>query len=126
MYSVRELILIFLIGGLGYGILEILFRGFTHWTMILTGGTCFLIFYILNFNIKTNSILLRCLIAMIVITILEFIVGYIVNIILKWNVWDYSKLFLNFMGQISALYSSIWFTMGVPMTYIANFLKTRL
>ena len=125
MYSVRELSLIFLIGGLAYGLIEILFRGYTHWTMLLTGGACFLIFYVLNFILKTDSLWVRCLIAMVVITTLEFVVGYIVNIILKWNVWDYSKMFMNFMGQICALYSTIWFSMGVPMTYVANFLKSR-
>lgn len=125
MYSARELSFIFLFGGLVYGLIEVLFRGYTHWTMLVTGGACFLIFYILNFILKTDSILIRCVIAMIVITTLEFIVGYVVNIILKWNVWDYSNLFLNFMGQISALYSSIWFSMGVPMTIAANFLKSR-
>lgn len=125
MYSIRELSLIFLIGGLAYGLLEILFRGYTHWTMLVTGGLCFLIFYILNFILKTDSLWVRCIIAMIIITTLELIVGVIVNIILKWNVWDYSKMFMNFMGQICALYSGIWFSMGVPMTYIANYLKSR-
>ena len=125
MYSVRELSFIFLVGGLSYGLIEILFRGYTHWTMLLTGGACFLVFYMINFVLKTDSLWVRCLIAMVVITAFEFVVGYIVNIILKWNVWDYSNLFLNFMGQISALYSSIWFSMGVPMTYVANFLKSR-
>lgn len=109
----------------GYGLLEILFRGYTHWSMLVTGGLCFLIFYIVNFILKNNSLLIRCIIAMIVITTLEFIVGYIVNIILKWNVWDYSNMFLNLMGQICALYSSIWFSLGVPMTYLSNFIKSR-
>ena len=26
----------------------IIFRGYTHWSMVITGGICFLIFYILN------------------------------------------------------------------------------
>ena len=125
MYSVKELSFIFLISGLFYGLIEILFRGYTHWTMLLTGGACFLIFYILNFNLKSESLLVRCLIAMVIITTLELIVGYIVNIILKWNVWDYSKMFMNFKGQICAMFSTIWFTMGIPMTYLANFLKSK-
>ena len=36
---------IFLIGGLGYGLLEILWRGRTHWSMLLTGGVCFIALY---------------------------------------------------------------------------------
>lgn len=125
MYSIRELSLIFLIGGLGYGLLEIIFRGYTHWTMLLTGGICFLLFYIVNFILKTDSLIVRCLIATLIITTLEFIVGYIVNIIFKLNVWDYSNRVLNFMGQICLLYSGIWFSMGVPMTLISNYIKRR-
>ena len=109
----------------GYGLIEIIFRGYTHWSMVIAGGLCFLVFYILNFLLKSNSILLRCIIAMIIITTIEFIIGYIVNIIFKWNVWDYSNMFFNFMGQICVLYSSIWFSMGVPMTYLSNYIKSR-
>ena len=36
----------------------------------------------------------------IIITIFEFIVGVIVNIILKWNVWNYATVPFNIMGQI--------------------------
>lgn len=126
MYSVKELSLIFLIGGIGYGLLEILFRGYTHWTMLLTGGLCFLLFYIINFILKTDSLIVRCLIATAIITTLEFIVGYIVNIILKLNVWDYSNRVLNLFGQICLLYSGIWFSMGVPMTIISNYIKNKI
>ena len=125
MFGSKELSIIFLIGGIGYGIIEIIFRGYTHWSMVVTGGICFLLFYILNFILKTNSIFVRCLIAMFIITTLELIVGNIVNIVLKWNVWDYSNRFMNFMGQICVLYSSIWFSMGIPMTYISNYIKSR-
>lgn len=125
MYSVKELSLIFLIGGMIYGLLEIMYRGYTHWTMLLTGGFCFLIFYVINFKLKTNSIVLRCIIATLIITTLEFLVGYIVNIILKLNVWDYSNRKLNLMGQICLLYSSIWFSLGIPMTALSNFLKSK-
>ena len=126
MFSVKELSLIFLIGGLAYGLMEICFRGFTHWTMLITGGICFLVFYIVNFILKTKSIFIRCVISMIIITFFELIVGIIVNIILKWNVWDYSNKIFNFMGQICLLYSGIWFTLGVPMTIVANYIKNKM
>ncbi len=125
MYSIKELSLTFLVGGLTYGLLEILFRGYTHWTMLITGGICFLLFYIVNSSIKTNSIFIRCLFATLIITTLEFIVGYIVNIIFKLNVWDYSGIGFNFMGQICLLYSTVWFSMGIPMTFVANLIKNK-
>ena len=126
MFTVRELSNIFIIGGILYGLIEIIFRGYTHWSMIITGGLCFLIFYILNITLPTNSLLLRCIVSVIVITTLEFYTGYIVNIILKWNVWDYSNLAYNLKGQICLTFSAIWFLFGIPMTFLANYFRAIL
>ncbi len=63
---------------------------------------------------------------MAIITTLEFIVGYIVNIILKWNVWDYSNMPFNIMGQICLGFSTLWFALGIPMTKVSDFLKKKL
>ena len=124
MFTVRELSNIFIIGGILYGLIEIIFRGYTHWSMVITGGLCFLIFYILNITLPTDSLLLRCIVSVVVITTLEFYTGYIVNILLKWNVWDYSSLAYNLKGQICLTFSTIWFLFGIPMTFLANYLRS--
>ena len=124
MFTIRELSNIFIIGGILYGLIEIIFRGYTHWSMVITGGLCFLIFYILNITLPTNSLLLRCIVSVVVITTLEFYTGYIVNILLKWNVWDYSSLAYNLKGQICLTFSAIWFLFGIPMTFLANYLRS--
>lgn len=46
--SVYIEVLIFILGGAAYGLLETLFRGYTHWTMVLTGGACVLTLYLLE------------------------------------------------------------------------------
>lgn len=126
VFTVRELSNIFVIGGILYGLIEILFRGYTHWSMVITGGLCFLIFYIFNITLPTNSLILRCIVSLIVITTLEYYAGYIVNILLKWNVWDYSNLAYNIKGQICLTFSAIWFLFGIPMTFLANYLRSVL
>jgi len=83
VFTVRELSNIFIIGGILYGLIEIIFRGYTHWSMVITGGLCFLIFYILNITLPTDSLLVRCIVSFVVITTLEFYTGYIVNMLLK-------------------------------------------
>ena len=35
-----EFLSIYVFGAIGYGALETLWRGYTHWTMIVTGGFC--------------------------------------------------------------------------------------
>ena len=44
-----------------------------------------------------------------IVTLMEFISGYIINIKLGWQVWDYSNLPFNIMGQICLPFSIIWF-----------------
>lgn len=122
MFSFKELTFVFFIGGVIYGIIETIFRGYTHWSMILTGGACFLLFYILNFTLNIG-LLGKCLIATFIITGLEFIVGYIVNILWGLNVWSYANMPYNYMGQICLYYSMIWFLFGIPMTFFANYIR---
>ena len=123
MYTARELFFTFFIGGILYGIIEVLFRGHTHWTMVVTGGMCFMLFYIVNLRLNTNSLILRCFFSAAIITLFEFLVGYVVNIVYGLRVWDYSNQILNYRGQICLLYSSIWFAFGIPMTLLANYIK---
>lgn len=109
MKKVLKIILIFLIGSIGYGAIEIAFRGFTHWSMVLTGGACLLSLYYINLSIKDAPIALKALIGAVIITVYELSVGTMVN---KWfglNVWDYSALQGNYKGLICPLFSFIWF-----------------
>ena len=36
-------LILFLFGGTGYAMLELLWRGFTHWSMFVLGGVCYLL-----------------------------------------------------------------------------------
>ena len=108
MKSGKEKIVLFSIGAMGYGLIEILWRGYTHWSMMTAGGICFMFFAKLGEKCKNISLFIKALIGSAFITSIEFIFGLIFNIILKKNVWDYSKMPLNFCGQICALYSLFW------------------
>ena len=49
-------LLIFVIFGLAYGLIEILWRGYTHPSMVILGGICGLIIGLLNEITKHKSI----------------------------------------------------------------------
>lgn len=102
--------LLFLIGGSLYTLLEVLWRGHTHWTMFILGGLCFVIIGLLNeYEFEWNqSLLMQSLISACIITALEFITGCIVNLWLGWDVWDYSELPFNLYGQICLYYFLLW------------------
>lgn len=118
-----EILFVFLVGALGYGIIELLWRGKTHYTMLITGGICFFIIYCLNLHYAEKNLLFKCFFCMLVITFFEFLVGMLINKILLLHVWDYSDLPYNFMGQICFLYSVFWFFLGIPLAYVVPKLR---
>ena len=104
---------LFLIGGFIYYIIEVLYRGYSHWSMFILGGVCFVIIGILNEFFKWELLFqYQCLIGATVITVLEFVTGCIVNLWLGWNIWDYSDMPMNIMGQICLPFSAIWFALS--------------
>lgn len=115
------------IGGLIYVLLELIWRGYSHWTMFLLGGTCFVLLGLINEILDWDTPLtLQMLIGCTVITVLEFITGCVVNLWLGWNVWDYSDLKFNILGQIS-LFSSIgWYFISLVGITLDDWLRYRL
>lgn len=107
---------LFLVGGIGYGLIEMLWRGKTHWSMLLTGGLCFIALFRLFEKAEDFSLKFRCIAGGAVITGFEFVSGCVFNRLLKLKVWDYSKNRLNFKGQICALYSFLWTLLCIPVS----------
>ena len=102
--------IIFGIGGIKYLLIELLWLGSSHWSMFFLGGVCFLVVGLINEKSRGNiPLLLQMLVSTIIITALEFITGYIVNIRMGLNVWSYYDLPYNIMGQVCLLYSILWF-----------------
>ncbi len=118
--------LMFPIGALGYGLIEILWRGHTHPSMLTAGGICFVSFAKIGEKFENSSLLKRAFIGSAFVTAVELVFGIIFNIILKKNVWDYSKLPFNFKGQICLLYSLFWVVLSLFFIPFAVKLKVRL
>lgn len=111
---------LFFIGGTGYGLIEILWRGKTHWSMVLTGGACFIALYKLFEKTSKFPMRIKCVTGGAVITGFELVSGCIFNKLLKLNVWDYSKNFMNFKGQICPLYSFLWTMLCIPVSALCK------
>lgn len=104
--------LIFLFGAGVYPIIEVTTRGYTHWSMMLTGGAAFLSFYIINKHIENKSKFIKSVYGMFAVTALELTVGLIVNRAFNMNVWDYSGMKFNLFGQISLAFSACWYVVS--------------
>ena len=103
-------LVLFFIGGTIYVSLEHIWRGWSHWTMFILGGICFIALGLINEVLDWNTPMVsQMAIGCAIITTLEFITGCVVNIGLGWDIWDYSQYPLNFLGQISVGSSVLWY-----------------
>lgn len=125
MSKLKEYFMCFAIGAAAYGLIEVIVRGYTHWTMALTGGTVMVLIHLIN-QTKGLSLLTRCLLGATVITSLEFGVGMIVNVALGWNVWDYADKPLNVWGQICPQFCLGWFFISIPAFWVSNYVEKRI
>ena len=110
-------ILVFAVGAVTYGLMEIFFRGYTHWSMVITGGACVLTFYLILDWLMAMSLFGAALTGMVIVTCYEFFVGLIVNVRFGMGVWDYSDMPGNVMGQICPAFSAVWF--GLCLVFFA-------
>lgn len=106
---------LFLTGGVIYPSLEIICRGKTDFSMAVAGGLSLcLIDIVCNCRLRMKPLYIKCCAGSGIITSIEFITGVLVNMVLKLNVWDYSQLPMNILGQICVPFSLLWFFITVP------------
>ena len=117
-------VILWLIGGLLYMGIELMWRGYSHWTMFVLGGLCFVCLGRINEVIPWNMPLWQqALIGTAIITGLEFITGCIVNLWLGWNVWDYSNVPFNVLGQICLPYILLWIPISLAGIVSDDYLR---
>lgn len=120
-------IILFTLGGILYLIIELLWRGSSHWSMYLLGGACFSLIGLINEHSHGRiPLILQMAISAVLITALEFLTGYILNIRLGLDVWDYSHLKFNIMGQISLRYTILWFFLSLVCILADDWFRTYM
>ncbi len=126
MARIKRYLTFFIIGGVGYALIEILWRGRTHWSMMIAGGICFIIFSVIAEKLRGQPLLYKAILCALGVTAVELIFGVIFNIILKMDVWDYSGIPLNFLGQICLLYTVIWGFLALVFVPLAELINKKM
>ena len=112
--TVRKNSLLFLAGSGLYPLLEVLWRGYSHASMALAGGVCLLLINaVCCEKMKKRSLPARCAIGSLIITVVEFLFGLLVNRVLHLHVWDYSALPSTSWAR-SVCRFLIWFVLTIP------------
>lgn len=117
---------VFSLGAFGYGLIEILWRGHTHWSMLTAGGLSFLGLSRIEQTMRKASLIKKAFLGCALITGIEYIFGIIFNVVLKKNVWNYSRMPMNIGGQVCALYSFFWFILSFIFIPFAGKLNQHL
>ena len=121
---IRKHLTLAMMGGLLYILVETVWRGYSHWTMFVLGGLCFLALGLINEVLPWETPLWeQILIGAILITCLEFLTGCIVNLLLGWEVWNYSDMPGNILGQICPQYFILWLPVSLIGIILDDWLR---
>lgn len=114
--SFLKYLFLFWFGGSFYITLEVIYRSRSHWSMGILAGLVFIAIGALN-NLWgwDVSLIIQTLAGTAIAIIGEFVTGCIVNLWLGWNVWDYSNMPYNLLGQICPQFIALW----VPISLLA-------
>ena len=119
--------LLFLTGGALYILVELLYRGYSHYSMFIVGGLCFVLIGLLNDGLFSWKMALnsQMTLSALIITILEFTAGAILNLGLGLDIWDYSDQPYNLYGQICLLYTCFWYLLSLPAILLDDLLRDK-
>ena len=114
-----ESLVLFFFGGLTYYCLELVFRGYSHYSMFLCGGLAFYLVSLFNRHFEHSLYLVtRLILSACIITLVELLFGAIFNLYLGYSIWDYSEHIIQYKGQICLTFSILWFFLSLPVFWL--------
>lgn len=99
-------------GGSLYVTFEVFWRGRSHWTMFVLAAVLFLIIGGLNEVWTGWRLIPQAVTGAGIATVAELVTGCIVNIWLGLNIWDYSDMPGNLLGQICPQFTLLWIALS--------------
>ena len=111
-----------LIAGGIYLLIELAWRGHTHWTMLPLAAVVFVCAGILDERENPPPFWAQVILGTTIATALEFVAGIILNIWLGLGIWDYSNLPGNVLGQICPQFTLAWAVLVLISIRIENFM----
>ena len=116
----------FAIGGFSYNLLELVWRGYSHWSMFFVGGTCFHLIGRIGGRLWCRGRLVVSIACSAAVTFTEFFSGCLLNLRWRLHVWDYSHMFGNVLGQVCLLYSVLWGGLSVIAVPLYRWMNGRI
>ena len=114
------------IGGILYVAMELLWRGWSHGSMFVVGGLCFLILGAIHRRYGAAPLLMQAVLGAAAISIMELLSGLFLNVFLGLGVWDYSGLPYNLFGQVCLSYFFLWIWVSMAGCPLEGRIRGRL
>lgn len=125
--NLLHMLILFVIGGFIYMGIELSYRGYTHWTMGIVGGLCFVTVGLLNEELPWHICFeIQMLCGGAIITCVEFVAGCVLNLWLHLNIWDYNQLPGNILGQVCPQFAAIWVALSAGIIPLDDWLREKL
>ena len=106
--------------------MEILWRGYSHYSMIICGGICFIYAGLQNEQVEWDYPFWKQVLRVeAFILSAEFITGCIVNLWLGLNVWDYSGLPGNILGQTCPQFALLFLPLSAIAIIVDGFIRWK-
>lgn len=129
MNKIIKLLIIWFVLGMCYFTLEGLYRipqgGYANIAMLFVGGFCGLIVGSINQipQFYKMTVWKQSIIGAIVVLIVEYISGYVLNIKMGLDIWDYSDMYFNLNGQICFEFAVIWFLLMPTAIWLEDYIR---
>ena len=118
--TVLEHLLFSVIGGCLYMTIEVMWRGYTHWSMGILGGVCFVLVGLLDEVQQHPPLIAQMAQGAVICTVLELLAGLVLNVWLGLDVWDYSGVPGNLMGQVCPQFTIAWAALSAVAVWVED------
>lgn len=117
-------------GGTAYYLLEVLWKTLhsepekISWAMLVLA--IFLTIPIERFGYTLPwemPLPVRAFICSVIVTVAEFCSGVVLNLWLHLNIWDYSHLWGNILGQICPQFYIVWYTLCIIFIVVFDYMR---
>ena len=116
-----KMLLTAVMGGIGYPLLEILYRGRSHKSMALAGAVCLPVMRLCA-RMPCNRFV-RALAAASCVTAVEGLIGACCN--RDHQIWDYRGKRCNVQGQVCLEYCILWYALSWALVFASRTKRKR-
>lgn len=131
MSKVLKVLTIWFLMGMVYFVIEGIWRipkgGDANVVMLPIGGLCGLLIGSINQIPKfyNMSVFKQSLIGTGIVLVIEYTAGYILNIKMGLDIWDYSDMFFNINGQICLEFGLLWLLLMPAAIWLEDFIRFK-